>query len=75
VVIFAQISDFVQRKIKSCNVQNGVNLWFINGFRLVPKLVTLNDLERRSDRYISCINTLNALRLNVKLVADPNYMR
>jgi len=42
------------------------------GFRLVPKSVTLNDLERRNDRYLAFFSPNSvALRANyVKVVED-----
>ena len=42
------------------------------GFRLVPKLVTLNDLERRNDRYLAFfLSNSVALRADyVKAVED-----
>ena len=42
------------------------------GFRLVPKSVTLNDLERRNDRYLAFFSPiLVALRADyVKVVED-----
>ena len=45
------------------------------GFRLVPKSVTLNDLERRNDRYLAFFwpNSV-ALRADyVKVVEDDLY--
>ena len=42
------------------------------GFRLVPKSVTLNDLERRNDRYLAFFST-NSVALwaeYVKVVED-----
>ena len=42
------------------------------GFRLVPKSVTLNDLERRNDRYLAFFSANSvALRADyVKVVED-----
>ena len=42
------------------------------GFRLVPKSVTLNDFERRNDRYLAFFSPNSvALRAdNVKVVKD-----
>ena len=41
------------------------------GFRLVPKSVTLNDLERRNDRYVAFFAESVALRADyVKVVED-----
>jgi len=41
------------------------------GFRLVPKSVTLNDLERRNGRVV-CVNSPNSLAFGtyVKVVED-----
>ena len=38
-------------------------------FRLVPKSVTLNDLERRNGRYIALLNLVN-LRCRKRSVAE-----
>ena len=45
------------------------------GFRLVPKSVTLNDLERRNDRYIAFFRRISVgLGVNyVKVVEDSLY--
>ena len=53
----AEYSDFGHRKRKRCKI--GAKLVLITNrksymsFRLVPKSVTLNDLERRNGRYIA----------------------
>ena len=55
----AKIRHIISHKWKRCNI-GGKFVLITNrkshlGFRLVPKSVTLNDLERRNDRVFSAI--------------------
>jgi len=46
------------------------------GFRLVPKLVTLNDLERRNGRMV-CVSSPNSVAFgvyDVKVVEDRSIL-
>ena len=40
------------------------------GFRLVPKSVTLNDLERRNGRYLAFITVFGSFGAYVNVVED-----